>query len=252
MRHAGNLAQRVAIVTGGGEGIGKAICFALAADGADLVIADVNIETARSSAAAAGHLGVRAIAVQTDVAAEASVLGLYEQVLAEFGRVDILVNNAGICRMIPILDIAVEEWDRILAVNLRGTFLMSREAFRHMKEARRGRIVSIASAAAKIGGVAAGAHYSASKAGVICFTKSLALQAAPYKVNVNAVCPGPTISQMTDAWGEKTNAAFADIIPWKEYGRPQDIADAVAFLASDKARYITGEILDVNGGLVMD
>jgi 3-oxoacyl-[acyl-carrier protein] reductase len=172
--------------------------------------------------------------------------------MAAYGRVDILVNNAGICRMIPILDITVSEWDKILAVNLRGTFLMSREAFRIMKEQGSGKIVSIASAAAKIGGLAAGAHYSASKAGVICFTKSLALQAAPFHINVNAVCPGPMATEMTDAWGDKTNDAFKAKIPFGDYGVPQDVANAVAFLVSDKAKYITGEILDVNGGLVMD
>lgn len=121
-----------------------------------------------------------------------------------------------------------------------------------MKERRSGRIISIASAAAKIGGLAAGAHYAASKAGVICFTKSLALQVAPYHINVNAVCPGLTATEMTDAWGEETNRAFKETIPWKDYGKPEDVAETVAFLASDRARYITGEILDVNGGLVMD
>jgi len=154
--------------------------------------------------------------------------------------------------MIPILQIQVEEWDKIMAVNLRGTFLTSREAFRIMKEKKSGKIISLASAAAKIGGLAAGAHYSASKAGIICFTKSLALQAAPFRINVNAVCPGPTCTEMTDAWGDETNKAFADRIPWKQYAQPKDIANAVVFLASDKSRYMTGEIIDVNGGLVMD
>ena len=168
------------------------------------------------------------------------------------GRVDILVNNAGICPTTAIVDIRAAEWDRVLAVNLRGTFLMSREAFRLMKERHAGKIVSIASAAAKSGGLTAGAHYAASKAGVVAFTKSLALAGAPFKVNVNAVCPGPIATDMTEAWGADTNRAFAEKIPWKEYGQPQDIAEAVAFLASDRARYITGEVLDVNGGLIMD
>jgi 3-oxoacyl-[acyl-carrier protein] reductase len=243
------LKDRTAIVTGGGQGIGRAICAALADADATVVVADIDEKSAAETAAGLSKPGR---AVMTDVSSEDSVKALYASVMENEGRVDILVNNAGICRMIPILDITVEEWDKILAVNLRGTFLMSREAFRSMKEQGSGRIISIASAAAKIGGLAAGAHYSASKAGIICFTKSLALQAAPYHVNVNAVCPGPMATDMTDAWGDETNEAFKAKIPFQDYGRPEDVANAVAFLASDRARYITGEILDVNGGLVMD
>jgi 3-oxoacyl-[acyl-carrier protein] reductase len=239
----------VAVVTGGAQGIGRAICATLADAGATVVVADID---GRGAEETAGLLSRPGRAVTADVSSEKSVAGLYEEVMAAYGRVDILVNNAGICRMIPILDITVSEWDKILAVNLRGTFLMSREAFRIMKEQGSGKIVSIASAAAKIGGLAAGAHYSASKAGVICFTKSLALQAAPFHINVNAVCPGPMATEMTDAWGDKTNDAFKAKIPFGDYGVPQDVANAVAFLVSDKAKYITGEILDVNGGLVMD
>jgi len=249
-RTPGPLAGQLAIVTGGGRGIGRAICNRLAQGGAILVVGDIDLDHARETAA--GLSDGDHLALHLDVSSEDSVLRLYAEVMERCGCVDILVNNAGLCRMIPILDIEVAEWDRIMAVNLRGTFMMSRQAFRIMKERRAGHIISIASAAAKIGGLAAGAHYSASKAGVICFTKSLALQAAPYHVNVNAVCPGPIATEMTDAWGEETNRGFAEKIPWKEYGRPEDVAGAVAFLASPGARYITGEILDVNGGLVMD
>ena len=246
---ATELQDRVAVVTGGAQGIGRSICTTLAGAGATVIVADLDEGGASETVSQLNTPG-RAIAV--DVSFEESVKSLYTSIMNTEGKIDILVNNAGICRMIPILDITVEEWDKILAVNLRGTFLMSREAFRLMKEQESGRIVSIASAAAKIGGLAAGAHYSASKAGIICFTKSLALQAAPYHVNVNAVCPGPMATEMTDAWGDETNEAFKAKIPFKDYGRPEDVANAVAFLASDRAKYITGEILDVNGGLVMD
>lgn len=246
------LSEQVAVVTGGGRGIGRAIAEQLAREGARVVIGDLDIEAARETASAIAAAGGQATALALNVAEEDQVKGFYDKVTAQCGRLDILVNNAGICRMIPILDIEVAEWDRILAVNLRGTFLMSREAFRIMKERKSGKIVSIASAAAKIGGLAAGAHYSASKAGVICFTKSLALQAAPFKINVNAVSPGPAATEMTDAWGDEVNAAFAAKIPLQEYGQPEDIAEAVCFLVSPRAKYITGEILDVNGGLVMD
>lgn len=247
-----DMKDQVAIVTGGSQGIGRAICMSLAKAGANIAVADMQLEKAEQTAAAIQELGPKSIAVKTDVSSVLDVENLYKSVLDKFGTVDILVNAAGICKMVPILEITPEEWDHTMAVNLRSVFLCSREAFKIMKEKGEGKIVSIASAAAKIGGIAAGAHYSASKAGVICFTKSLALQAAPYHINVNAVCPGPTRTVLTDAWGEEVNKAFANQIPWKEYGDPKDTADAVVFLASSHAKYITGEILDVNGGLVMD
>ena len=249
------LEGRRAVVTGGARGIGRAICLVLAREGAEVVVTDLDLAGAEETAARVVAAGWAARAFRVDVSDEAAVERLYAGMAAAFGddgRVDILVNNAGICPTTPVLDIRAAEWDRVLAVNLRGTFLMSREAFRLMRERRSGRIVSIASAAAKLGGLTAGAHYAASKAGVIAFTKSLALAGAPYRINVNAVCPGPIATDMTEAWGAETNRAFAEKIPWKEYGQPEDVAEAVAFLASDRARYITGEVLDVNGGLVMD
>jgi NAD(P)-dependent dehydrogenase (short-subunit alcohol dehydrogenase family) len=254
---SGGLSGRLAVVTGGARGIGRAICETLARDGADIAVLDLDLAGAEQTAGLVRQAGRAAAAFRLDVADEHAVEAFFSELGAAAGSfpgraVDILVNNAGICPTTPVLEIRAAEWDKVLAVNLRGTFLMSREALRQMKERRAGRIVSIASAAAKLGGLTAGAHYAASKAGVIALTKSLALAAAPFKVNVNAVCPGPTTTDMTDAWGAETNRAFADKIPWKEYGKPQDIAEAVAFLGSDRARYVTGEVLDVNGGLVMD
>jgi 3-oxoacyl-[acyl-carrier protein] reductase len=240
---------QIAIVTGGGKGIGQAICVTLAAKGAIIIIADKDVKAAAETAA---ECGGKSCAIELDVASEESILKLYAAVKERFGRLDILVNNAGIFKATPILDTAVAEWDMIQSVNLRGTFLMSREALRVMREQRSGRIINIASMSAKTGGIAAGAHYSASKAGVVCFTKSLAMQAAPYDICVNAITPGLIETDLTRAWGPEANAKLTEKIPLKKFGQPQDVAETVAFLASQRGRYITGEIIDINGGIWMD
>ena len=246
------LEKKVAIITGAAGGIGTAITELFAKEGAVLVPVDLNEQRLKELAEKLKKEKVEVEYFAIDVSNEQQAKRVVNSTLEKFGKIDILVNGAAICKMIPILDIEADDWDRIMAVNLRSVFLFSKEVFRHMKERKYGKIISLASAAGKIGGLAAGAHYSASKAGVMCFTKSLALQAGTFKINVNCVCPGPTKTEMTDAWGEETNKDFAAKIPFKEYGQPEDIAQAILFLASDRSRYITGEILDVNGGLVMD
>jgi 3-oxoacyl-[acyl-carrier protein] reductase len=242
----------VAIITGAGGAIGSATARLFAKEGATVILADVRKDGIEQIARLVKDAGGKASTFTLDVSDENEAAALIRSTVETFGALDILVNNAAISKETPILDIEAADWDRVLAVNLRGVFLLSREAFRVMKPRGKGKIVNLASASAKIGGLVVGAHYAASKAGVICFTKSLALQAAPFGLNVNAVCPGPTKSPMTDAWGEKANVEFAAKIPFKRYGEPDEIAESILFLASARARYITGEILDVNGGFIMD
>jgi 3-oxoacyl-[acyl-carrier protein] reductase len=166
--------------------------------------------------------------------------------------IDILVNAAGIMQATVIPDLTPEEWDLVLAINLKAAFFCSQLALKHMIAKKYGKIINIASASGKTGGVAVGAHYSASKAGIICVTKSIAQYAASFHVNVNCVCPGPIKTPMTDLWGPEVSREFAEKIPFKRFGTPEEVAEAIAFLVSDRASYITGETMDVNGGLVMD
>ena len=245
------LEGKIAIITGAAGGIGSAIAELFAKEGANLVVVDINKKSLDDLVERISPK-VKILTYAIDVSNEKQVKNVVESTFEKFGKIDILVNGAAICRMVPIPEIEVEEWDRVMAINLRSVFLFCKEVLSFMKEKQCGKIVNLASAAGKIGGVAAGAHYSASKAGVICFTKSMAQYAAPFKINVNAVCPGPIKTGMTNEWGEEMNKSFAEKIPFKEYGQPEDVAEAVLFLASGRSRYITGEILDVNGGLVMD
>ena len=246
------LRQKVAIVTGGACGIGKTISQTLAKEGAHVIVCDIDYGLAQNTVNDINNQGFAASAVRMDVSCGEEVKRVFKNILNKFTRIDILINNAGICSLTPIEDITEEEWDRVMDVNLKGTFFCSQAVLKPMMNQKSGKIVNIVSIAGKVGGILTGAHYSASKAGVICLTKSLALRLAPYKINVNAVAAGPIKSQMTDTFPPDKRAKLAQSIPLGGFGEPQDVANAVLFLVSNKAKYITGEILDVNGGLLMD
>ncbi len=253
-----HLADRVAIVTGGGQGIGEGIALKLAAEGSSVVVVDQNQATAEAVASRIQALGRKALACRLDVAAWDQVQTMVERVAAEFGRIDILVNNAGISpkkdgRKIPVHEIESEQWDLVMAVNLKGAFHCIKAVVPVMMRQHYGRIISISSQSAKTGfsGPAA-AHYAASKAGVSALTRFAAHELASYGILVNAIAPGTIQTPMRRLTiPEVDNLAIAGI-PLGRFGTVDEVANAVVFLASDLAGYITGEIMDVNGGSVID
>jgi len=251
---AGRLADKVALVTGGGQGIGRAICQVFALEGARVGVADIDMELAQKTAEeltqqTAGSLAIPGLALEMDVSAKAAVEAGFARLVREWGQLDILVNNAGILLSTTFEDCSEETWDRILAVNLKGTFFCCQAAIPLMKPRRQGAIVNMSSVAAKSGGFTGHPPYAASKAGVCALTIGLARFLAPHRVRVNAIAPGVIDTAMTRT---ARHADLAARIPLNEVGRPEDVAACALFLASDEARHITGEIVDVNGGLWMD
>lgn len=245
------LRGKVVVITGGGGGIGRASALAFAAEGSRVVVADVNLTQAQAVAAEVGG-PERSIAVRVDVASPESVRALFDAALAAFGRVDVLVNGAGIFHRTPIDELTVEEWDQLMAINLRGVFLCCQAALKIMKAQRSGKIVNLASMGGQVGGIVAGADYSASKAGVLCLTKSLAKHAGPFGINVNSVNPGVIDTPMTRPWGPEILRKRVEETPLGRLGTPEDVASVVVFLASDAASFVHGTHVDVNGGLYMD
>lgn len=244
----GSLDERVALVTGGARGIGKAIALRLAGDGAKVGIvdlADSGAATAREIQDATGRV---AVFVKADISKEAEARAAVADVEAALGPVDILINNAGITRDGLMLVMDESDWDAVLAVNLKGAFLMSKAVLRGMIKRRRGSIVSISSVVGRRGN-AGQVNYSAAKAGLIGLTKSLAREVASRNVRVNAVAPGYIETEMTAALDEKARTALMGQIPLGRIGSPEAVADAVAFLAGDSASFITGAVLAVDGGL---
>jgi 3-oxoacyl-[acyl-carrier protein] reductase len=240
---------KVAIVTGSGRGIGKAIAMKLAENGATLVINDVGDSApAEQTAAEIKNLNRQAMAIMADVSSSADVAKMVETAIAAYGKVDILVNNAGITRDQLTMKMTDEEWDKVLAIDLKSVFLCTRAVLRPMLKQRSGRIISMSSVVGIIGN-AGQANYAAAKAGIIGFTKTIAKEVASRGITVNAVAPGFIDTPMTQVLPEERKQALMNNIPLGYLGTPRDIAETVAFLASEEARYITGQVIGVDGGI---
>ncbi len=246
----GKLEDKVAFVTGAGQGIGRAIAEKLAAEGAAVAVSDVNADTARSTAEA---IGGKALGLHADVAERESVAAAVEQVTSHFGRIDVLVNNAGWDKVGPFVESDPADWDRIVAINLFGVLNTSRAVLPLMVEQGSGAVVNLASDAGRVGS-SGEAVYSAAKGGVISFTKTTAREMARHRVRANCVCPGPTDTPLFAAvveGNDKLRDGLIRSIPMRRLAQPSDLANAVSFLASDEASFITGQTLSVSGGLSM-
>lgn len=244
------LKGKIALVTGAGRGIGRSIAMSLAKQGADLILVDLGLDDVVKVADEIRELGQRAVALQGNVANGASVEEFVKKAVTELGRIDILVNNAGITRDTLLMRMKEEDWDAVINVNLKGTFLCTKAVSKIMMKQRYGRIVSIASVIG-LRGNAGQSNYGASKAGIIGFTKSAARELASRNITVNAVAPGFIATNMTDILSDDLKERLQTEIPLGRIGNPDDIANAVVFLASDSASYITGQTIAVDGGMVM-
>jgi 3-oxoacyl-[acyl-carrier protein] reductase len=245
-----SLKDKVALVTGASQGIGRATAVALAEAGAKVAIAARNTEKLASLAAEVAAAGGEALAVPMDVADAAQVKTGFQQLLAKFGKLDILVNNAAITRDTLALRMKLEDWDVVLRTNLTGAHLCIQQALGAMLKQRAGRIINISSVVAETGN-AGQANYVASKAGLIGLTRAIAIEVASRNITVNAIAPGFIATPMTDPLSQELKDKMKSMIPLGRFGADRDVAAAIVFLASDEAGYITGQVLDVNGGLHM-
>ncbi len=246
------LNNRAAIVTGAARGIGRAIALTLLKEGAKVAIIDSDEEKLDMLKKEMEKENKEAITIPCDITKSPKVKEMVVGVHKKFGRIDILVNNAGIIRRGTIETVTEEDWDRVVEVNLKGTFNCCKAVVEIMKSQKYGKIVNVSSIAGKLGDITSAPGYGPSKAGVDALTKTLARQLAPYGINVNGVSPHAIETEMSAQWSEERRREIIASIPLGRLGRPEDVAEAVLFLTSDEASFITGEILDVNGGALMD
>ncbi len=239
---------KAAIVTGSGTGIGKAVAVALGQEGARIVVNDTNETTGEEARRQLAGMGVEAIFVKGDVSDEEHVKEIFEKAHGTYGSVDILINNAGISPKLPFYEISQGMFDHVINVNLRSNFLCSKEAFAYMKDQNWGRIVNVSSLAGVMGGINSAAHYAASKAGIIGLTKTLAKQMGQYAITVNCVAPGRIKTAMTDMLTEKQKEEVLSKIPLRRFGTVEEVAEVIAFLASERGSYITGTCIEIFGG----
>ena len=244
------LEGRVALVTGGARGIGRAICEKLASEGAKIAMVDILLDVAEKTAGEFQAQGYEAMAIQANVAIPADAEKAVAAVVEKYGKLDILVNNAGITKDTLMLKMTEQEWDAVLAVNLKGTFNFTKAATKVMMRARYGKIVNIASVVGRMGNVGQ-ANYSASKAGVIALTKTTAREFGSRNITANAIAPGYIQTDMTEKLPQAARDAFLVNIPLKRAGLPTDVANAVCFFCSDESAYITGQVMNVCGGFLM-
>ncbi|MDD5252713.1 MAG: 3-oxoacyl-[acyl-carrier-protein] reductase [Candidatus Omnitrophota bacterium] len=244
------LKDKVALITGGARGIGQAIAMTFAREGADIVVADVNLEIAQKTALEIEGLGRKALALEMDVTNFEKVEEGINKILDKMGKVDILVNNAGITKDNLLLRMSQADWDAVINVNLKGTFNCIKAVTRPMIKQRSGRIISIASIIGLMGNPGQ-ANYAASKAGIIALTKTVAKELASRNINANAVAPGFIQTEMTAKLPEDIKKKMLEAIPLAKLGTPQDVANTCLFLASDESSYITGQVITIDGGMVM-